>query len=503
MTSGTAADRGANESGATAGVLGGARDAGATAGVDRARGALATDLYELTMGASYLALGMDEIATFSLFARSLPPRRSFLVVAGVEEALRRLVALELDAGAVDYLRSLGHVRRDVLDALARTRFQGDVRAVPEGRVVFAGEPILEVRAPIVQAQLVETTLLNAVHFPTLVATKAARCVSAAPGKPLVDFSFRRAPGIDAGIAAARACYLAGFSATSNVLAGHDLGIPVAGALAHACVELFPSEVDAFYAFAGTFPGPVTLLVDTYNARSGVAHAIEVARALEGSGQKVAAVRLDSGDLASLAEEARRALDEARLRNVRIVASGDLDEVALRALERAGAPIDEFGVGTRVGVSADVPALDLAYRLVDYGGRPCLTLSQGKETLVGPKQVFRCRGEDGRFAGDVLAAWDEPRPGAPGGVAPCPPGVAPGVSRTTWEPLLEVVMRGGRPAPAPTLDALRARHRAEIEALPEGLLDLDLPSPYPVTVSPTLKARQRAAALAARRREGIE
>lgn len=449
-----------------------------------ARVALATDLYELTMAASYLALGMEEIATFSLFARKLPPRRSFLVAAGLEEALRRLSVLQLDASAIEHLRAAGHVRRDVLDGLARTRFEGDVRAVGEGRVVFAGEPILEVRAPIAQAQLVETALLNAVHYPTLVATKAARCAIAAAGKPLVDFSLRRTPGIEAGVAAARACYLAGFAATSNVLAGRELGIPVAGTVAHSFIELFPSEVDAFYAMAGTFPGEVTLLVDTYDTLSGVTHAIEVARALEGSGRKVAAVRLDSGDLAGLAMEARRMLDEAGLREVRVVASGGLDEYALRALVQAGAPIDAFGVGTRVGVSADAPVLDLAYKIVDYAGQPTLKLSQGKETLVGPKQVFRRRGQDGRFMGDVIAAWDEPRPGP------------------DWEPLLQPVMRGGRAAPLPTLEALRARHRAEIASLPAGLLDVDLGDSYPVAHSVTLEARQCAAVAAVRRREGL-
>lgn len=437
------------------------------------------------MGASYLALGMRELATFSLFVRRLPARRSFLVAAGLEEALGRAASQELDRDGVEYLRSIGQVRDDALEALARTRFLGDVWAVREGRVVFPDEPILEVTAPIVEAQLVETTLLNAIHFATLVATKAARCVLAAPGKALIDFGLRRAPGVEGGLAVARASFLAGFDGTSNVLAGRRLGIPVAGTVAHSFIEVFPSEIDAFRAFARTFPGKATLLVDTYDTLRGIEHAIEVAVELRRTGQALAAVRLDSGDVGALAGSARRLLDEAGLQDVRIVASGGLDEYALRRLQRLGAPIDAYGVGTRVGMSADAPVLDMAYKIVEYGGRPCLKLSEGKQTLVGPKQVWRRRSTDGRLAGDRITARDEPCPGA------------------DWEPLLEPVMRSGRALAAPPLPELRRLHAEEVARLPRELLELEGQGEYPVERSARLAERQRVATLEVRRREGLE
>lgn len=448
--------------------------------------ALCTDLYEITMAASYLALGVEGTATFSLFARKLPPGRAYLIAAGIEEAVRRLSGLALDAAALDYLRSTRRVREDALTRLGGLRFTGEVWAVREGRAVFADEPILEVQAPIVEAQLVETLLLNAIHYPTVVASKAARCVAAARGKALVDFGLRRTPGIEAGVTAARAAWLCGFDGTSNLLAGARLGIPVSGTVAHSFIEVFPRELDAFRAWARTYPGPVTLLVDTYDTLQGVAHAVELAAEMTAAGQAVAAVRLDSGDLLELAREARRMLDEAGLHAVRIVASGGLDERAIAALTSAGAPIDGFGVGTRLGMSADAPILDMVYKIVEYAGAPCLKLSEGKETLVGPKQVWRRRGPDGRYAGDRIAARDEPAPG------------------TAWEPLLEPIISGGRALPLPSLAELRAAHRAEIEALPAALLELELDAPpsYPVERSPVLVERQRAAAAEVRRREGL-
>ncbi len=446
--------------------------------------ALATDLYQLTMGASYTSLGMDRPATFSLFVRKLPNNRSFLVVAGLSEALERLRALRFDRPAIDYLRSVGQIQPDFLDRLAALRFTGEVWAVPEGRVVFPDEPILEVRAPIVEAQLAETLLLNAVHFPTLVATKAARCVAAAPGKALIDFGLRRTPGLDAAVAAARAAYLAGFAGTSNLLAGQRFGIPVAGTVAHSFIQAFPSELEAFRAFGETFPGPVTLLIDTYDTLRGAHHAVEVARALAAKGKRVQAVRLDSGDLARLSCEVRRILDAAGLSEVRIFASGGLDEYELAALTRAGAPIDAYGVGSRLATSADAPVLDMAYKLVEYDGVPRLKLSEGKRTLVGAKQVWRRRDAGGRFAGDLVASRDEPPPG-------------PG-----WEPLLVPVMAGGEALAQPSLAEIRERHRQEVAALPPALLALEGQAPYPVELSPRLRARQDAAVGAARAREGL-
>jgi nicotinate phosphoribosyltransferase len=337
--------------------------------------------------------------------------------------------------------------------LPELRIRGDVWAVPESRVVFPDEPLLEVRAPIIEAQLVETLIVNAIHFPSLVATKAARCVAAAPGKTLIDFGLRRTPSLDAGLAVARASYLAGFDATSNVLAVQRFGIPVAGTVAHSFIETFSSEIEAFQAFGETFPAPVTLLIDTYDTVNGAQHAAQVARRLEASGQSVTAVRIDSGDLDQLSRAVRRVLDEAGLETVLIVASGGLDEYALAELTRAGAPIDAYGVGTRPGTSADVPNLDLAYKLVEYDSPPCLKLSEGKQTLVGPKQVWRLHTR-GDFSRDQIAARDEPPPG------------------DDWEPLLSEVMRSGRLLDPPSLAEIREIHRTELSTLPAHFLDLN-------------------------------
>jgi nicotinate phosphoribosyltransferase len=446
--------------------------------------ALATDLYELTMGASYAALGMDRRATFSLFTRKLPPNRSFLVVAGIEEALARLQAFRFDSVALEYLQTVKAIRADFLDRLAALRFTGDVWAVAEGRVVFADEPVLEVQAPIIEAQLVESLLVNAVHFPTLVATKAARCVAAAPGASLIDFGLRRTPSIDAGRMVARAAYLAGFDATSNVMAGARYGIPVAGTVAHSFIEAFPTEREAFRAFGETFPGPVTLLIDTYDTRRGAHHAVEVAREIAGRGGWLQAVRIDSGDLAALSREVRHILDDAGLQAVQIVASGGLDEFELSALTRAGAPIDAYGVGTRLGTSADAPVLDMAYKLVEYDGTPCLKLSSGKQTLVGAKQVWRRRDAAERIAGDRIAARDEPSPG------------------DRWEPLLVPVMEGGQVGRLPSLNEIRERHRQEIAALPPDLMSLEHQASYPVELTSILRIRQEDATDAVRRREDL-
>ncbi|HEY8368035.1 MAG TPA: nicotinate phosphoribosyltransferase [Thermodesulfobacteriota bacterium] len=447
--------------------------------------ALATDLYQLTMGASYAALGMDRPAVFDLFVRRLPPSRRFLVVAGLAEALDRLASLRFEEDDLRYLRTLP-IRAEFVDRLVAFRFTGDVRAVPEGRVVFPDEPILEVEAPLIEAQLAETFVVNAMHHATLVATKAARCVEAAGGALLFDFGLRRTPGIEAGLAVARAAYLAGFAGTSHVLAGARYGIPVMGTVAHSFVQACADEVAAFRAFAATFPGPATLLIDTYDTRQGARRAAAVARELAATGGRLAAVRIDSGDLLADSRAVRAILDEAGLTDVRIVASGGLDEYEIAALTRAGAPIDSYGVGTRLGTSADAPMLDMAYKLVAYDGTPRLKLSAGKVTLGGAKQVWRRRDAAGRFVEDRIAAADEPPPG------------------DDFEPLLERVMANGEILVRPGLDEIRARHRAEIAALPERLRALDdADVRYPVSLSPRLAERQRAAVAAVRRREGLD
>ena len=444
--------------------------------------ALATDLYEYTMGASYLALGMDQEAIFSLFVRQLPTSRAYLVAAGLAEALDRVTRLRFDPSTLDYLRSTGQIRSELLDWLRDFRFTGDVRAVPEGRIVFAGEPLVEVRAPITQAQLVETLLLNALHYPTLVASKAARYLSVAGGRALVEFGLRRTPSIDAGLAAARAAYLAGFVGTSNLLAGARYGIPVSGTMAHSFVQVFPSERAAFLAFAETFPGPVTLLIDTYDTLQGARHAAEVAQELAPQQRTIAAVRIDSGDFLALSRAVRAILDEAGFPEIQIVATGGLDERHLAELERAGAPIDAFGIGTRLGVVADTPSLEMVYKLVAYAGHGTAKLSQGKATIAGPKQVWRRHGADGLYVEDMLATASEPAPG------------------TEWEPLLELVVRGGKALAAPSLVDSRRRHREEMARLPEWLKQLEPERAFPVVLSSRLRAEHEATIAAIQRRE---
>jgi nicotinate phosphoribosyltransferase len=435
--------------------------------------ALFTDFYELTMAASYLREGMTGEATFSLFVRRLPRTRGFLVAAGLDDVLGFLEQFRFSEAALRYLGSLGRFDARFLEFLAGLRFTGSVRAVPEGTAVFADEPLIEVTGPIIEAQLVETAVMNICHLQTILASKAARTVRAARGRPVVDFGLRRTHGIDAGLKAARAAYLAGAALTSDVLAAMHYGIPPSGTMAHSYVQAFDHEIDAFRAFARTFPDATTLLIDTYDTVAAAHKAATVAREMAARGQRLGGVRLDSGDLLSLSTAVRRVLDEAGFPGVQIFASGGLDEETIEALLEAGAPIDAFGVGTRMTVSADAPYLDIAYKLVRYAGRDVMKLSPGKMTWPGPKQVYRRHRADGRFAGDVLALADEPAP--EGG-----------------EPLLRRVMAGGlRLPPAPSLAAARQHCAAQLAALPPGVLRLSDAEPYPVESSARLVALQRA------------
>lgn len=361
--------------------------------------ATTTDLYEVTMALTYLREGMRAPATFSLFVRDLPPGRGFLVAAGLEPALDLLAGYRVTDEDVREFAAALHRPPEDLEPLRGLTFDGEVRAVPEGHVVLAGEPLLEVTAPLPQAQLVETCLLNQLCHQTAVASKAARCVLAAAGHPVVDFALRRSHGPWAGWQAARVGALVGFAATSNVAAARLLGIPASGTMAHSYVEAFPDEEEAFRAFARAHPGPVTFLVDTYDTERGVLTAARVLREIgRGPG---CAIRLDSGDLGKLARQARALLDAAGLPGVRIVASGGLDEYAVAGLVRSEAPIDVYAVGTKVGVAADAPALDAAYKLVEYDGRPVMKLSSAKMTTPGRKQVFRRPGRP-----DVIALRGE-------------------------------------------------------------------------------------------------
>jgi nicotinate phosphoribosyltransferase len=439
-------------------------------------GALLTDLYELNMAASYLRRGMRQEATFSLFVRELPAGRGFLVAAGLEPCLEFLESFGFAEEDLDYLEHTLEFPRDVVDAFAGLRFQGDVWAVPEGRIVHAGEPLLEITAPIAVAQLVEPYLLNQITFQTTIASKAARCAIAAGGRDVVDFSLRRTQGLDAAINVARVSSIVGFVATSNVEAARRFGLRVAGTMAHSYVESFPSEAEAFRTFARDFPKRTTFLVDTYDTLNGVRTAIEVIRELDLRGDL--GIRLDSGDLDALARESRAVLDGAGLPQVRIFASGGLDEVAVDRLVRAGAPIDAFGVGTRIGVSADAPSLDSAYKLVEYDGRPMMKLSSNKTTAPGRKQVFRGP------AGDTIGLRDEPLP-------------------DDHEPLLVPVMRAGdRTGPHRTLDTARALFRADLARLPETAKRIESPERLVPRISDALAdltTRSRSEAL---RRAGV-
>jgi len=436
--------------------------------------ALFTDLYELTMAAAFCREGVRGEATFSLFVRRLPATRGFLVAAGLEDALEYLRSLRVTDASLDYLRSLGRFDPSFLDQLRALRFTGDVRAVPEGTVVFADEPLLEVTAPILEAQLVETALLNLIHVQTVLASKAARSVLVAGGRTLAEFGLRRSHGTDAGMKAARAALLAGFDSTSNMLAGATWGVPVSGTMAHSFVTAFPTEDDAFRAYARAFPDAAVLLLDTYDTLAAARKAVEVARELAREGHHLVGVRLDSGDLMALSRGVRTILDEGGFPGVKILVSGGLDEHDIAELLARGAPVDGFGIGTRLTTSADAPSLDLVYKLVHYDGRDVLKLSAGKRTWVGAKQVARRIGADGRLAGDTLLLADEPLP---------PDTVG----------LLEPVMRGGELLRAhPALREIRTRCAAQLAMLPESMRRLRNAEEYVPRPSERLRERQRVA-----------
>jgi len=433
--------------------------------------ALLVDLYELTMAQSYVDEGMNEEAVFSLFVRHLPADRGYLVAAGLDDVLDYLERFSFTADEIAFLESTGRFTGRLLQRLAGLRFSGAVRAVPEGTLFFSEEPVLEVRAPILEAQLVESVIINLIQLQTMVATKAARCVTVSGGRQLVDFALRRTHGPEPSISVARASYLAGFDGTSNVLAGRRYGIPLAGTMAHSYIEAFPSEIEAFRAYARAFPDTAVLLLDTYDTIEGARNAASVGRELAASGHRLRGVRLDSGDIVSLSRAVRAILDEAGLSHAIIFASGNVDEYAIEQAITAGAAIEGFGVGTRMGVSADRPYLDIAYKLVSYAGRPTLKLSEDKISLPGAKQVWR-KGSEASFESDWLGLAHE---AAPDGA----------------EPLLVDVMAGGRRLAEPeSLDRMRARCRQGLALLPAECRRLRYPDQYPVTPSAALVALQR-------------
>jgi nicotinate phosphoribosyltransferase len=451
-------------------------------GVTAAELGLLTDLYQLTMAQSYFDQQQNGPATFSLFVRKFPPHYGYLVAAGLATVVDYLARVHFPAPALEYLRQTGRFSEAFLAYLAQWRFEGEVMALPEGRVFFVNEPVLEVSAPLIQAQLVESFLVNAVHLQTLIATKAARCIQAAQGRSLIDFALRRTHGSDAAMKVARASYLVGFDATSNVLAGQVYGIPITGTMAHSYITSFPQEIEAFRAFAASYPDQTVLLIDTYDTLAGARRAAEVGREMARRGHRLLGVRLDSGDMITLSKYVRRILDGADLPEVRIVASGGFDEYSIAQAVAQGACIDVFGVGTKMGVAADAPYLDMAYKLVRYDGRPVMKFSPNKRTLVDDKQLWR-RTTAGAYAGDVIALRYECL-GAP-----------------DVEPLLEPVLQAGQlVTPLPSLTQARARHTQEMALLPAVYRRHDTADTYPVRLSAALSTRQQECENALRQQE---
>ncbi|MBH0206409.1 MAG: nicotinate phosphoribosyltransferase [Nitrospira sp.] len=432
--------------------------------------ALLTDLYELTMAQAYLEQEMDECGVFELFVRKLPPHRNFLIAAGLEQVLEFLSHLRFAPEELAWLDQTGLLTPSLLRYLETLRFSGDVDAMAEGSIVFPHEPILRIVAPLPLAQLVESRIMNLLHFQTMVASKAARSMLVAEGKPLIDFGLRRAHGAEAGLLAARASYLSGFAGTATVLAGMAYGIPLYGTMAHSFVQAHKDETQAFRHFAQSQPDNVVLLIDTYDTETAARKVVSLAPALKAKGIAVKGVRLDSGDLADHARKVRSILDQGGLPHAQILASGNLDEYHVHDLIESRAPIDSFAVGTAMTTSSDAPSLDCAYKLQEYAGRPCRKRSEGKATWPGRKQVYRYYAGDGRFDHDVITTLDD---------------------RQDGEPLLHPVMKDGRRlAPSPSLGDLRRHTAAQLARLPESLRTLGAAPIHSVQISSALQTLAR-------------
>jgi nicotinate phosphoribosyltransferase len=428
--------------------------------------ALLTDLYQLTMAQAYFSNHKFEQATFSLFVRSYPPNRGYLVSAGLHDVLELLENFAIDRAALDYLRTQHLFTDGFLAFLQNIRFTGDVWALPEGQLFFKDEPILEVTAPIIEAQLVETFIINQINLQSLIATKAARCVHAAAGRAVVDFALRRTHGIDAGMKVARSSYLAGFAGTSNVLAGKKYGIPTVGTMAHSFVMSFEDEIDAFRSYVASFPEHSVLLIDTYDTIAGARKAAEVAKEMAARGQRLQGIRIDSGDLSKSAIGVRKILDDAGLPDVQIIGSGGLDEYVLTELSSAQIPYDSYGVGTKMGTSSDAPWSDMAYKLVEYGGKPVLKRSPGKGSWPGAKQVFRQKDSQGQLIKDIVGLREEHIDGA--------------------EVLLRKVMESGKiTVTLPTLAQSQSILAKELGHLPDETKTIRNPVPYGVEFTPRL------------------
>ncbi|HEX3339988.1 MAG TPA: nicotinate phosphoribosyltransferase [Pseudolabrys sp.] len=428
---------------------------------------LTTDLYELNMVQAYLDRGEDKEAVFEFFVRRLPPRRGFLLAAGLDDVLTYLETLRFSSSEIDWLKSTGRFRDNLIDYLADFRFSGDVHAIAEGTVCFPNEPLIRITAPLPMAQIVETRLINILHFQTMIASKAARMVLAAPGKILSDFGLRTAHGAEAGLFSARASYVAGFTSAANVLAGQRYGIPVVGTMAHSFVQVHDDEMTAFDNFARARPEGVVLLIDTYDTEAGARKVVQLAPKLKADGIAIRGVRIDSGDLASMSKKVRGILDGGGLKDTIILVSGGINEDVLQTMMAAKTPIDGFGIGVNLDASIDAPSLDCAYKLQDYAGKPRRKLSEGKVTWPGRKQVWRSYGADKRMRGDILSLENDSQAG---------------------ETLVAPVMRGGkRLAPAPAIAQIREHAARELGKLPEPLRKLEAGIEYPVEISKALRA----------------
>lgn len=427
---------------------------------------LLTDLYHLNMVQAYLEGGVMDDAVFEFFFRKLPPNRSFYLAAGLEQALNYLQDAHFSWGDIDWLRKTGRFSDDLLDYLSAFRFSGDVHAMPEGTVFFPDEPILRVKAPLPEAQIVETRLINILHFQTLIASKAARQTLSADGKTLVDFGLRRAHGAEAGLMAARASYIAGFTGSATVLAEKAFGVPIFGTMAHSFVQVFDDEILAFEAFARARPKNLVLLIDTYDTEAAARKVVELIPKLKSEGITLSAVRIDSGDLIELSRRVRRIFDDASLEDVGIFVSGGLDEYVLAEMSEAGAPIDGFGIGTSLTTSSDAPAFDCAYKLTEYAGIARRKRSTGKATWPGRKQAWRNFGANGKMTGDVLSTEDDPQEG---------------------EALIECVMKDGRiVGETPSLENIRKRASMSLSQLPDALRQLERAADYPVEIGEALE-----------------
>ena len=428
---------------------------------------LTTDLYELNMVQAYLDRGEDKKAVFEFFVRRLPARRGFMLAAGLEDALAYLENLRFSSAEIDWLKGTKRFRNNLIDYLTGFRFTGDVHAFQEGTICFPNEPLIRITAPLPMAQLVETRLINILHFQTMVASKAARMVLAAPGKILSDFGLRTAHGAEAGLFSARASYIAGFASAANVLAGERYGIPIVGTMAHSFVQVHDDEMTAFENFARSRPEGVILLIDTYDTEAGARKVVQLAPKLKVDGIAIRGVRIDSGDLAAMAKNVRAILDAGGLNDVIILVSGGINEDVLQTMMAAKAPIDGCGIGVNLDASIDAPSLDCAYKLQEYAGRPRRKLSEGKVTWPGSKQVWRSYSPEGRMSGDILSLENDSHAG---------------------DPLVVPVMRAGkRVAPAPTLAQIREHTARELARLPEPLRRLEKGDQYPVEISGKLKA----------------